>query len=230
MAKRPRGKKEQPIGNDQSTLGEHVRRELRQAIESGRYTPSERIRESEILTWLGVSRTPVREAMHRLEAEGLLVFVRGHGFVVAELNRRQVLEFYEVRSTLESEAARHAAQHISPLEIEILEDILDQAYRNLDAPETLAKLDRMFHDTIYEASHNRYLMQTLTSLRAVLGLLRGTVYQLEKRAQIALEEHRAIVDGIKGGDQEAAYEAARRHMAGAQQARLRMMQDEQSSN
>ncbi len=214
-------------GSEKSSLGEFVRHELRQAIKQGRYGPGDRVRESEVLAWLGVSRTPVREAMHRLKADGLLVADRTGGYQVAGLDGRQVQEFYEVRATLEAQAAKSAAQHISSFEIEILEDILYQSYENIGSVKKLRQYDDAFHSTIYDAAHNRYLRQTLTNLRSVLGLLRGSVYDSEDRRRASLDEHKAIFEAIKLRDSDAGFEAAAHHMTEVSKARLTMMQEGQ---
>ena len=226
MAARQSAGRSKSGGGDKSSLGEFVRHELRQAIKQGRYGPGDRVRESEVLSWLGVSRTPVREAMHRLKADGLLMADRNGGYRVAGLDDRQVQEFYEVRATLEAQAARSAAQHISSFEIEILEDLLQQSYENIGSVKKLRQYDDAFHATIYDAAHNRYLHQTLTNLRSVLGLLRGSVYDSQDRRRASLDEHKAIFEAVRKRDGDAAFEAAAHHMSEVSSARQKMMREE----
>ena len=226
VAPRQKAGRSEPGGGEKSSLGEFVRHELRQAIKQGRYGPGDRVRESEVLSWLDVSRTPVREAMHRLKADGLLAADPAGGYRVAGLDSRQVQEFYEVRATLEAQAARSAAQHISSFEIEFLEDLLQQSYANIGSVKKLRQCDDAFHAAIYDAAHNRYLRQTLTNLRSVLGLLRGSVYDSEDRRRASLDEHKAIFEAVRNRDGDAAFEAATRHMSEVSSARLKMMQEE----
>ena len=219
------GKSAKPAGS--GSLADQVRARIRQAIREGRYKPGERIRETEVAAWLEVSRTPVREALRRLESEGLLTFESWRGVVVADLDRQQISELYAMREVLEGAAARLAARHIDESEIELLELLLERADGEADAPAALAETNRRFHETIYAAAHNRYLLQTLEQLRNALILLRGTTFALSGRSKTAAEEHRAVLAAIRARDAEAAEAAARRHIAAAHRARLRLLMEEE---
>ncbi len=200
----------------------YVQTRIREAIQRGRYRPGQRLRETEIAAWLEVSRTPVREALRRLEAEGLLASEPWRGVVVTELDRRQVMELYAMRAILEGAAARLAARHIGEAEIDLLGALLARAGTEGEA-ETLAAGNRAFHQAIYTAAHNRYLLRTLNALGDALGLLQGTTYSLAGRAEAAQEEHAAILAGIKNRDPDAAERAARAHIQAAERARLRLL-------
>lgn len=204
---------------------EHVRRAILEGIRSGRYQPGEHLRETEVANWLGVSRTPVREALRRLEAEGLLNFESWRGVVVADLDRQQVSELYAMREVLEGAAARLAARHIDDTEIELLDLLLERSAAAADSPEAQAEINKQLHETIYCAAHNRYLLQTLEQQRNALALLRGTTFALPGRAESALAEHRAVVDAIRRRDPEGAEAAARAHIKAAQRCRLRLLFD-----
>ena len=180
----------------------------------------------EVAAWLQVSRTPVREALRRLETEGLLTFEAWRGVVVADLDRQQVGELYAMREVLEGAAARLAARHIDDCEIDCLEILLERAEAASADPEALAAINRQLHEAIHGAAHNRYLTQTLEQLRNALALLRGTTFALPGRAEAAAVEHRAIVTAIRERDPEAAEAAARAHIAAAQRARLRLLMEE----
>ena len=200
-----------------------VEEQVRAAIHKGLYKPGERIRESQVADWLGVSRTPVREALRRLESEGLVSFQSWRGVVVAELDRQQVIELYAMRAILEGAAARLAARHIGEAEIHVLERLLARAEGLTSAPEQLAEINRNFHQAIYSAAHNRYLMQTLNGLRNSLALLQGTTFAVDGRAEEALGEHQAILAAIKARDPDAADRAARAHIQAAERTRLGML-------
>ncbi|MEM8688446.1 MAG: GntR family transcriptional regulator [Pseudomonadota bacterium] len=206
-----------------SPRAEQVRREILQAIQKRRYAPGERITETEVATWLGVSRTPVREAFRRLETEGLLTFQSWRGVVVADLDRQQINELYAMRQALEGTAARLAARHIDEPEIDLLEQLLARSADVESSVEDLARVNRRFHETIYAAAHNRYLLQTLEQLRNALALLRGTTYAVPGRPASALSEHEAIVSAIRARKPKDAEDAARAHIAAAQKCRLQLM-------
>src|SRR5262249_13248191 len=129
---------------------EAVYANLRDAIWEGRFAPGERIPEEEIARSLGVSRTPVREALRRLRARGILPGGAGRPRVVAELSQTQVLELSPMREILEGSAARFAAQHANEAEINLLHRLLEQLDKHGDAPRMLISLNRRFHGAICE--------------------------------------------------------------------------------
>ncbi|MCP4768746.1 MAG: GntR family transcriptional regulator [Gammaproteobacteria bacterium] len=211
----------------QASRADQVQQQVLKSIRSGHYRPGDRIRETEVAKALGVSRTPVREALRRLESDGLLSFESWRGVVVSRLDRQQVSELYAMREVLEGAAARMAARHIDDAGIELLRLLLEKAQESPDDPARLAKLNHELHQTIYSAAHNRYLLQTLGQLENALALLRGTTYGVAGRADTAAAEHQAIVEAICGRDAEAAELAARKHIGAAQRARLRLMLEEE---
>ena len=203
------------------SLGNVVYEELRKQIIEGSLRPGERLREAEIANSLSVSRTPVREALKRLGSEGLFEYLPNRGAVVAGLTPQQAIELYTLRELLESEAARLAAQHALEPEIEMLRDVLRVQKEAGENPEKLARLNRVFHDTLYRLSHNRYLIDVLKKVRDYTVLLRETGYRAPGRAASAYKEHSEIVDAIARRDPEAAKAASQRHLREAQ--RVRMM-------
>ena len=200
---------------------------LKSAIQSRQFEPGQRMREAEIATWLGISRTPVRDALKLLESDGLLVAAPRRGLIIAELDQQQVAEIYALRSALEGLAARMAAQHASSAELSALVDVVErQAQAGPDDdPNALAELNRRFHQLIYGAARNRYLLDVLGSLESSLALLPGTTYSAAGRRDTAHAEHKAIVTAIEAHDPDAAEAAARRHIQEAERVRLLMMLD-----
>ncbi len=200
--------------------GDFVYDSLRDAIWEGRIGRGERVREEEIARSLGVSRTPVREALQRLQRRGLLVTGPGRGLMVAELSRREVIELYAMREILESSAARFAAQHAARPEI----DLLYRLQRDLaEAPDDallLVKLNRRFHQAIYDAAHNQYLTQTLDTLHDSMALLHSATFRAPSRRRESDEEHRRIVAAIERRDADQAERAAREHIRQAQRTRF----------
>src|SRR5258705_8351677 len=118
---------------------------LRDAIADGRIAVGERVREEEIARDLGVSRTPVREALQRLQQRGLLEFGAGRGLVVAELSQHQVLQLYAMREILEGSAARFAAQHANEAEVDMLHRLLEEFDKQPGHPRILVSINRRFN-------------------------------------------------------------------------------------
>ena len=206
-----------------TSLGEFVHAWLRDAIRDGSYQPGERIREAEVALRLGVSRTPVREAFRRLQADGLLVLTPWRGAQVAELNRSQVVELYAMRRVLEGTAAGLAAAHATPEEIDYLFNLLEKDKTAPDTSDRHAKINRQFHQTLYGAAHNRYLLKALNALTDSLALLKSTTYEVPGRALVARDEHVLIANAIKKRDSAAAEKAARVHIETAERARIELL-------
>ena len=203
--------------------GEFVYASLRDAIWEGRFAPNERIPEEEIARTLGVSRTPVREALRRLQERGLLTVGAGRSLVVAELSKAQVFELYAMREILEGSAARFAAQHANEAEIDILHRLLGELYKHRDDPRALVSLNRRFHGAICEAAHNRYLIQTLDGMHDSLALLHSNTFRVPYRRAQSDAEHRRIVRAIERRDPDEAEKAARDHVRQAQRTRFAML-------
>lgn len=206
-----------------TSRADHAYQQLLDAIRSGYLTPGHRIREVELANWLNISRTPVREAIRRLESEGMVHAAAHKGMVVAELDYQAVMELYQMREVLEGTAAGLAAKHASEAEIYALREIFNREVALIDDPEAQAVQNQAFHNALYHAAHNRYLLKSLNSLRDSLTLLGATTYQVSGRNQDALVEHERILDAIAKGDSVAAEQAARDHIRLAQQARIRLL-------
>jgi DNA-binding GntR family transcriptional regulator len=193
---------------------------LRDAIWDGRIAVGERVREEEIARNLGVSRTPVREALQRLHQRGLLVFGAGRGLTVASLSQHQVLQLYAMREILEGSAARFAAEHATAPEIAVLWRLQKELCKPDHDTMALVTLNRRLHQAIYEAAHNQYLLQTLSVLHDSLALLHSTTFRVPSRRLESDEEHRQIVEAIEQHNPDRAEEAARQHIRQAQRTRF----------
>jgi DNA-binding GntR family transcriptional regulator len=203
--------------------GETAYRYIRAAIQDGQFKPGERLREHELARQIGLSRTPIREALSRLETEGLVSHDAIRGVVVAELDYSMVTELYYMREVLEGTAARLVAQHASDVEISILDDLCHQYEAALGDEEALTASNRRFHDTLYRCSHNRYLLNMVTVLHNALSLLGGTTLGNPERAAETLREHRAVVAAIRERDADAAEQALRTHIRMAQKTRMQKL-------
>lgn len=191
------------------------------AIDEGLYPPGARMVESDLAERFGVSRTPIREALQRLETQRLLIR-EGRSLIVASLDHNQLAELYAVRSELEGLAARLAAQHAAPEELRVLREMVEGDRVLLGDPDALARANRRFHKLIHLASHNRYLVEQLDLVHRTMALLATTSLAVEGRSETAIEEHEAIVRAIEARDGDAADEALRAHISRAFETRLRL--------
>ncbi|MFN3724369.1 MAG: GntR family transcriptional regulator [Paracoccaceae bacterium] len=192
------------------------------AIEAGLYKPGDRLVESELAERLGVSRTPVREALQRLETQAMLTR-DGRSLIVASLDHNQLAELYAVRSELEGLAARLAARHATDEEIRVLRGMVEDDHRLLTGdPRAMSRANKRFHRQIHLASHNRFLVQQLDLVHRSMALMANTSLAAEGRSEVALAEHDRIVAAIEARDGEAAYQALRVHISRAFETRLRV--------
>ncbi len=199
--------------------GERVYRILIKAIERGELKGGTRLRELDLAKQIGVSRTPVREALARLEAQGLVVSDSSRGMVVEELDHRAITELYAMREVLEGTAARLASQHASEVEITILRKIVER-HEQLSEPLDLAENNKLFHGTLYRCSHNRYLLKMLRSTHEAMLLLGQNALSTKGSTKEWTQEHLALVEAIERHDGEAAEKLARNLIAAAFSARL----------
>jgi DNA-binding GntR family transcriptional regulator len=192
------------------------------AIEDGGLPPGMRLREAELADLLAISRTPVREALKRLELQGLVVHEPHHGAVVAALDYGQVTELYLLREVLEGTAARLAAQHATAVEIGVLERMVEADHALAGDPKRLARSNRLFHQQIRDTARNRYVGTALENLRLSLALLAGTTLAAPGRAEESIAEHAAIVARIATRDPDGAEAMARQHIQHAFRARVEL--------
>jgi DNA-binding GntR family transcriptional regulator len=195
------------------------------AIESGGLRPGTRLREAELADRFDLSRTPVREALKRLEAQGLVAHEPHHGAVVATLDYGQMIELYFIREILEGTAARLAAIHATATEIDVLREMIERDRTLVDDPRALARTNRLFHQQVRNSARNRFLAQALETLRLSLALLAGTTLGAPGRGTESVDEHAAIVARIAARDPEGADAVARTHIQAAFRTRLRLLQE-----
>lgn len=208
------------------TYADQAYRGILRQIQAGDLRQGDRLTEDRIASELGMSRTPVREALNRLVSRGLVEVSLGRTLAIRRLERAQVIELYEMRQILEGAAARLAAKHASKAEIYSLQQLLEKTRpENGRVPypaDAMAKLNTEFHDAILQASHNRYLQHQCEQLSESLWLLVGTTFSVKGRSEAAYEEHALILRAIAAGDESGAEEAARQHIERSLQARLTM--------
>jgi DNA-binding GntR family transcriptional regulator len=200
---------------------------LRAAVIGGLLQPGTPLREDELAQLFQVSRTPVREAMLRLEAEHLAHRLARRGMVVSEVTPDEILEIYMVRATLDGLSARLAAASASPLELDQLRSINRQLRTLAEAGEydRMSTLNLRFHELIAHASRNTALATFISEIHDRIRRFPGSSTSRGKRAIDALDEHDAIIDAIEARDAEAAERAARVHLERAMEVRVAMIHE-----
>lgn len=190
------------------------------AIDVGIYRPGDRLVESELAERFGVSRTPVREALQRLETQAMLTR-DGRSLIVSSLDHNQMAELYEVRAELEGLAAALAAKHASPEEIKVLYEMVKEDRKYLGNPRDLSIANRRFHRQIHLASRNRYLVLQLEMVHRSMALLAETSLAADGRGEMALAEHFVLVQAIEAGNSHDADRLLKDHLSFAFQTRLK---------
>lgn len=199
---------------------------LRNAIVSGELGPDEPLVEARIAERIGVSRTPVREALRRLEQEGLVQRI-DRSLHVRGRNPDEILEIYNVRILLEAEAARAAAQSATPGDITRIKVAL-RRMRDADADTSashMAELNADFHNAIWKSSHNDTLLDLLERLRIRLHRYQFTTYMRRSRWEPALREHTQLVEAVVGRDGDTAARIAEQHLVEARDLRLELLEE-----
>ena len=206
-------------------LRETVCEVLRDAIRRGVLEPGERLMEVQLAEDLGISRTPVREAIRKLEQEGYVIMLPRRGTYVSSVSVHDVKEIFEIRTALESLATVLATVRIEPEELEKLRALLAEIEGHIERKdiEKIVATDIEFHGLLYQVSRNDRLVTIISNLKEQLARFRTLSMSYPGRLQETLEEHRAMVEAIAAGDADAAREAAERHMEQAEKTLLKAM-------
>lgn len=206
-------------------LRETVCEALRNAIRNGILEPGERLMEVQLAEELGISRTPVREAIRKLEQEGYVIMMPRRGTYVSSVSVNDIKEIFEIRSALESLSTGLAARRIEPDELEKLRALLTEIEGHIQRKDIdkIVEADIEFHGLLYQVSRNERLVTIISNLKEQLARFRTLSMSYPGRLQETLEEHRAMVEAIAAGDVEAARDAAERHMEQAEETLLKAM-------
>ncbi len=221
------GPRLEPINLDTyQPLREVICESLRNAIKNGKLKPGERLMEVQLAEELGISRTPVREAIRKLEQEGYVIMLPRRGTYVSSVSVHDVQEIFEIRTALESLSTGLAARRIENSELEQLQHLLTEIEGYIDKHDidNIVKTDIEFHDLLYKVSRNERLSGIISNLKEQLSRFRTLSMSYPGRLKETLEEHREMVEAIASGDVEAAREAAERHMVRAEETLLQAMQ------
>lgn len=210
--------------SDQGSLTSKVFKSMEKAILSGEFLPGESLTEQSLSAELGVSRTPVREALRQLELEGLVKTVPNKGAEVVGLSEKDVDDIYTIRVHIEGLAARWAAENITDEDIKKLRDTLElqEFYAAKGDSDRVKSLDSAFHEALYKACESNPLRQILSQLHNNIQRSRGLSIQSAGRASAAVEEHRRIFEAIAAHNGELAENEAQAHIVNAKQSMLRV--------
>jgi DNA-binding GntR family transcriptional regulator len=201
-----------------ASLRNKVYKYIKAQIITGVYDPGETLLESKLADELGVSRTPIREAIHLLELEGLVETSAKKGAAVLGISGKDVRDIYAMRQLVEGLAARWAAERLTPPELKELQKIFElmEFYAQKQDVEEVAALDNKFHQVIYDASGSKILKLTLGNLHQYVQMARLESLKFHNRLPQTIEEHRTILKAFLDGDPDAAEKALSHHakMAG----------------
>ena len=194
----------------EQSLGGQIFNRIRDDILSGNYTPGEELKEAT----LGVSRTPVREALRQLDLEGLVEIAPNRGAKVIGISRKDVEDIYHMRARLEGLAARKAAEQIKEEELAELEEVILLSEFHVKKPESkqMVRLDGRFHEIMYRASGSRMLEHVLTDFLHYVKMARSHSVKTEHRAQESVKEHKRILEAIRQRDGDLAEQLANEHI------------------
>jgi len=207
----------------EKTSGSSAYDRLIDAIRSGVFAPGDRLREEDVGERLQLSRTPVREALRRLESDRIVEHRPRQGAVVRQLSHPEVVELYEMRVVLERTAAEMAAKHGTGPEFDALDDLNQRISEERTNPSQAAAINQDFHRGLYLAGRNRFLLEAARALNNSLMLLGPTTFTDEARIDVVTAQHQDIVDALRNGDAEAAGAAAEVHLNTSLRQRLKAM-------
>lgn len=194
----------------------HVFQSIRDKILNGTYKEHEELREVALGKELGVSRTPVREALRQLELEGLVTIIPNKGAFVTGITQKDIQDIYEMRFMLEGLCARWATEHITEEQLEELEEIIFlsefHSRRYASSADQVTELDGRFHRVLYEASQSRMLSHVLTDFHRYSLMARRSSMVSEERARKSIREHKQILRAIRDKDANLAEQLANEHV------------------
>lgn len=202
------------MAEDHYSLSAKVFHAIREDILNGTYKANDELKEKNIGDELGVSRTPVREALRQLELEGLVHIIPNKGAFVEGVSLQDIKDIYEIRALLEGLCARWAAERITQEQVEELEEtvFLSDFHFSKENWDQILELDNRFHEIVYEACASKELTRVLRDYHHYLQRIRRITLEEKNRAQDSINEHRAIAEALKARDAKTAEKCARLHI------------------
>ena len=206
------------LETDDRSLRIRVFNAIENAILDGEYKDGDSLNELRLSKALGVSRTPVREALMQLELEGLVRNIPNKGAVVVGVTEQDTHDIFEIRIRIEGLASRLCAENITEDELRALEQLVDlqEFYLLKNDTEQIWRLDGDFHKIIYDASRSRPLRFTLSNFHNYIKKARDISMQTEGRAEKTVAEHRAILGAIQAHNGDLAEQLTAKHIANAE--------------
>lgn len=195
-------------------------------LQQAQILPGDYLREQALAKEFGVSRTPVREALRKLETEGLVNAEPRMGMRVRALDYAEVMELYEVREVHERAVARLAATKATELELSVLNQLQLDLESVKHDPNKMAVLNLRFHTALLQMAKNRFLSRAVETMQLTLLLLGPSTLSDPKRATTAIKEHRALIKALEKRDPDKAETIMREHLQNAQRTRIQQIQSE----
>lgn len=213
--------------NNAARLAQHAYEAVREAIEHGQLAPGDRISEYKTADWLNISRTPAREGLLRLEAEGLLTHHPRRGLVVASIDSEALKEVFVAREVLERALAGQAARNASGPELDAILRMTEDEPAVIEDRERMYQHNKKFHGAIRKCAHNRYLMKFISTLDDIVAADRrgSSLVDMDRRREV-ISEHRAMAEAMAARDVAKAEELASSHIRNAYRARLKVKMPE----
>lgn len=211
-----------------SPIREEVFTMLRQAILTGKLQPGDRLVERELAEQLGVSRTPVREALRKLELENLVTHIPRKGVVVSEISKKDVIEIFDIRASLEGLASSLAAQKATKEDLQGLKELLKEmenasVSRNSDS---LNEIHDQFHKMLFDIADSPRLVQMINSLSDYINRFMKAGYSIPGRSSAAMQEHRELLESIEAKDSLRAETIAGKHVMNSKATVLKQYDEE----
>ena len=218
--------------NEYLPLRDVVFNTLRQAILKGELAPGERLMEIQLAQKLGVSRTPIREAIRKLELEGLVLMIPRRGAEVARISEKSLKDVLEVRRSLEELAIELACQRMTEEDMQALEEAQKAFKAAIDQGDAMkiAETDEAYHDVIYHSTRNKRLVQILNNLREQMYRYRFEYIKDFSQHERLVEEHKVIYESIVKKDKETASNMAKVHIDNQKKAIIRQIRLEREKN
>ena len=202
------------MSDDHYSLSSRVFHTIREDILNGKYQANEELKEKSIGEEMGVSRTPVREALRQLELEGLVHIIPNKGAFVENVTLKDIKDIYEIRSLLEGLCARWAANNITKEQLEELEEtvFLSDFHFSKENWDQMVELDNRFHEIVYEACGSKELTRVLRDYHHYLQRIRKITLEQKTRARASMDEHCKIAEALKARDAAEAERCASIHI------------------
>jgi DNA-binding GntR family transcriptional regulator len=214
---------------ERKSLGHDVFEYLKNAIIDQTIEPGSRLVESKVADMLGISRTPLREALHKLEREDWIEKIPSGGFKVVTLTHEDIEQTFGIRSVLEAYAARLAAENYQGTDLAPLEEKMDEFKKCLETKDAdqLQKINTQFHDLLYSLSKSPKLIKMINQLRAQISRFRQIILKQEEYAHKSNDDHAKMIEAIKKRDGKKAEQLVRQHIIKGKDAVLNQLKLEE---